>query len=293
MKKTNILEIIFVAFLLVFLSQSCKEKPAPFNEDALDVPYVPTPVQVVEEMFRLAELKEGDVLLDLGCGDGRIPINAAVQYGIKAYGVDLNPERIRESIRNAHIAGVDHLVEFLEQDLFETDLTDAAVITMYLLPSVNLRLRPKILTYVKPGTRIVSHDFNMNEWIPDKDSMVYIEDEAHTVYYWMVPANVTGEWALKIDKPSLEVTIRFDQVFQFPQGRVMTEEEGWKVLEEQLKGDEFFFKLESPKLIWAFNGRIKGDVMRGEAERGGSGQKIAWEAVRNPDTKEPLDILSQ
>jgi len=293
MKKTYILRIVFLVFLLVFISQNCREKPAPFNEDALDVPYVPTPVQVVKEMFRLAELKEGDVLLDLGCGDGRIPINAAVQYGIKAYGVDLNPERIRESVRNAHIAGVDHLVEFCEQDIFETDLTDATVITMYLLPSVNLRLRPKILTSVKPGTRIVSHDFNMNEWVPDKDSMVFIEDEAHMVYYWMVPANVTGEWAFKIDEPPLEVTIKFDQVFQFVQGSVMTEEEGWKVLEEQLKGDKFIFKLESPRLVWFFNGKVKEDAMRGEAEMGGSGKKAAWEAVRNPDTKEPLDILSQ
>ncbi len=293
MKKTNILEMLFLVFLLVFLSQSCKEKPAPFNEDALDVPYVPTPIQVVEEMFRLAELKEGDVLLDLGCGDGRIPINAAVQYGIKAYGVDLNPERIRESIRNAHIAGVDNLVEFIEQDLFETDLTDATVITMYLLPSVNLKLRPKILTYLKPGTRIVSHDFTMDEWIPDKDSMVFIEDESHSVYYWMVPANVSGEWALKMDEPPLEVSVRFDQVFQFPQGKVMTDEEGWKVLEERLKGDEFFFKLESPQLIWIFNGKVKEDVMRGEAEMDNSGKKTAWEAVRNPETKEPLDILSE
>ncbi len=293
MKKTNVMRIVFLVFLFVFLSQSCREKPAPFNEDALDVPFVPTPLQVVEEMFRLAELKEGDVLLDLGCGDGRIPINAAVQYGIKAYGVDLNPERIRESIRNAHIAGVDNLVEFYEQDLFETDLTDATVITMYLLPSVNLRLRPKILTYVKPGTRIVSHDFNMNEWIPDKDSMIFLEDESHTVYYWMVPANVTGEWALKIKEYPLDITIRFDQVFQFAQGNVVTEEEGWKVLKEKLKGDEFFFKLESPEHIWIFNGKVKENVMRGEAEIDGSGKKIAWEAVRNPDTKEPLDILSQ
>jgi ubiquinone/menaquinone biosynthesis C-methylase UbiE len=293
MKKTNILKIIFLIFLWVFFSQSCGEEPAPFNEDALDVPYVSTPVQVMEEMFRLAELKEGDVLLDLGCGDGRIPINAAVQYGIEAYGVDLNPERIRESIRNAQIAGVDHLVDFYEQDLFETDLTEATVITMYLLPSVNLRLRPKILTYVKPGTRVISHDFNMNEWIPDKDSMIFIEDEAHSVYYWMVPANVTGEWALKIDKLPLEVTIRFDQVFQLPQGKVMSDEEGWKVLEEKLKGDEFFFKLESPKLVCALNGKIKGDIMRGQAEVDCSGQKIAWEAVRNPDTKVPLDSLTQ
>lgn len=293
MNKTKILKMILVSLLVLFFLQSCKEKPEPYEESELDVPYVSTPMEVVDEMFRLAEFKEGDILLDMGCGDGRIPINAALKYEVKGYGVDLNPERIRESIQNAHIAGVDHLAEFYEQNLFDTDLQEATVITMYLLPSVNLRLRPKIFKQAKPGTRIISHDFNMNEWVADKDSMIFVGDESHVVYYWVVPANISGEWDLLLDDKSLEVKISFNQVFQFAQGNVNPGKEGWKVIEEKLNGDKISFKLQSPEFIWAFNGEVKGEVMRGNAGKGVSSQKVPWEAVRKPGTKKPLDAASE
>jgi len=289
MKRTNLLKVIIVALLFVFFSQRCKDRGPSYDEPELDVPYVPTPMEAVNEMLRLAEIEEGDVLLDLGCGDGRIPVTAAAQYNIKAFGIDLNPVRIKESQENAKEAGVNHLVKFIEQDLYETDLTEASVITMYLLPSVNLKLRSKILSDVKPGTRIISHDFDMGEWPPDDESMVFAEEEAHIVYYWMVPANLTGEWALKLSDSSLEVDIIFNQVFQFAQGEVSPEKKDWKITEEVLTGDKISFNLLTPDSVWLFEGSIKGDIMGGDVQNGKSGEMISWEAFRNPKTKQPLE----
>lgn len=288
----RISKVILMALFVLFSIQSCREQEPSYDELKLDVPYVPTPMLVVDEMFKLAELKEGDVLLDLGCGDGRIPITAALRYRIKGYGVDLNPERIRESRENAEEAGVDHLVKFQRQDLFETDLTQASVITMYLLPSVNIKLRPKILNEAKPGTRIISHDFNMSEWRSDKDSMIFEDDEAHAVYYWIVPANLTGEWDLKLDDSSLKIKITFNQVYQFAQGKVMPEKKAWKIIKEDIRGDKISFTLLTPKYDWNFRGSVKGDVMSGYAEKGTSGEIKIWEAFRDPDTKQSLDITS-
>ncbi|WP_432710988.1 SAM-dependent methyltransferase [Pedobacter sp.] len=149
----------------------------------LDVPYVPTRPPVVEAMLKLANLKKGDVLYDLGCGDGRIVVKAAKDYGVTGVGFDIDPERISEANANAKEAGVSNRVKFVNADLFETDLNKATVITMYLLPSVNMKLRPKILA-LKPGTRIVSHAFDMGDWQPDKTEVV----DGATIYYWTVPA---------------------------------------------------------------------------------------------------------
>lgn len=148
----------------------------------LDVPFVPTPQAVVEKMLEMADIKEDDYLIDLGSGDGRIPITAAKTYGINALGVDLNPVRVQEANENAKRENVTDKVEFREEDLFQTDLSKATVITMYLLNSVNMKLRPEILK-LKPGTRIVSHSFGMGDWKPDREEIV----EGRTVFLWIVP----------------------------------------------------------------------------------------------------------
>ena len=150
---------------------------------APDVIYVPTPPEVVEEMLRIAEVKKGDVLYDLGCGDGRIPVTAAKKYGIRAVGIDIDPERIREATQNAVNAGVSHLVRFRQEDLFKADFHEATVVTLYLLPDLNLKLRPRLWSELKPGTRIVSHQFDMAEWKPEKE----LELNGRTIYLWTVP----------------------------------------------------------------------------------------------------------
>ena len=147
-----------------------------------DVVFVPTPQEVVDQMLKIANVGKGDVLYDLGCGDGRTVISAA-KLGARAIGIDINPVRIKESEDNAASQGMTGKVTFKNADLFESDFNDATVVTLYLLPSLNLKLRPKIWK-LKPGTRIVSHDFDMGDWKPEKT----LELDGHTVYFWTVPA---------------------------------------------------------------------------------------------------------
>ena len=148
-----------------------------------DVIFVPTPQEVVEDMLRLVDVKKGDVLYDLGSGDGRIPVTAAKKYGVRAVGIDIDPERIAEAQDNAKKAGVAEKVEFRLGDIFTMDFRDATVITLYLLPELNVKLRPRLLAELKPGTRIVSHAFDMGDWRPEKK----LESNGRTAYFWTIP----------------------------------------------------------------------------------------------------------
>ncbi|WP_262248990.1 SAM-dependent methyltransferase [Parapedobacter soli] len=168
-------------WLIVLLVGVCTAAYAQKTE--LDVPYVPTDQKTVEEMLKLAGVKPGDVVYDLGCGDGRIVITAAAKFGATGVGVDLNPERIKEANANAAAAGVTDKVTFVLGDLFEFDFSKANVVTMYLLPSVNLALRPKLQKELKPGSRIVSHDFDMGDWKPEKTVRVGTHD---TIFLWTI-----------------------------------------------------------------------------------------------------------
>jgi hypothetical protein len=152
-----------------------------------DVIFVPTPEEVVEEMLKVANVTGKDVLYDLGSGDGRIPITAAKKFGTRGIGVDIDPERIKEANENLKNSGVGDKVKFIQGDLFEMDLTPATVITLYLLPALNLKLRPKLLK-LKPGTRIVSHDFDMGDWKPEKTVKV----GTRNVYFWTIPDAATA-----------------------------------------------------------------------------------------------------
>jgi len=151
------------------------------------VPFVPTPQDIVERMLELAEVKKGDVVYDLGSGDGRIVITAAKKYGVRAVGFEIDPALIKESRDNIRREGVANLAEIREQDILTVDLSPATVVTMYLLPEVNLMLRPTVLSQLKPGSRVVSHDFDMGDWKPDK--VLNLKDKSgwdHTVYLWRI-----------------------------------------------------------------------------------------------------------
>jgi len=148
------------------------------------VPYVPSPQEVVDKMLELAAVKKGDVVYDLGSGDGRIVVTAAKKYGVKAIGFEIDPERIRESRENIEKERVQKLAEIRQQDILTVDLSGATVVTMYLLPDVNLKLRPNLLSQLKPGSRVVSHAFDMGDWKPDKVERV----NGRTVYLWTIPA---------------------------------------------------------------------------------------------------------
>ncbi len=155
---------------------------------APDVPFVPSPEEVVNGMLKLADVHKGDVVYDLGCGDGRIVITAAKDFGARGIGVDINPERIKEATDNAKKSGVADQVTFREGDLFTANLDGATVVTLYLLPNVNLRLKPKLLHDLKPGTRVVSHSFDMGDWKPDKQ----LEVNGRNLYLWIIPQHSAG-----------------------------------------------------------------------------------------------------
>ncbi|GAA4779084.1 methyltransferase domain-containing protein [Olivibacter ginsenosidimutans] len=176
MKRVKI-QVASLFFILTSLQTVFAQEPV-----KKDVPYVPTDQEIVNAMLTLAKVDKNDVLYDLGCGDGRIVVTAAKQFGATAVGIDIDPQRIREANENAQKAQVEDKVKFIQQDLFTADFSDASVVSLYLLPSVNLKLRPKLLK-LKPGTRIVSHAFTMGDWKPDKKMDV----GGATIYLWTVP----------------------------------------------------------------------------------------------------------
>ena len=174
--------VLFTALLAAgpAAAQAQAQKAAPRTPDVI---FVPTPHEVVEDMLRLVDVKKGDVLYDLGSGDGRIPIAAAKMYGVRAVGIDIDPARIAEAQDNAKKAGVTHLVEFRQADLFQSDFREATVVTLYLLPELNVKLRPRLWAELKPGTRIVSHQFDMGDWKAEKK----LESSGRVIYFWTVP----------------------------------------------------------------------------------------------------------
>jgi len=240
----------------------------------LDVPYVPTPPQVVAQMLALAGPTRNDVLYDLGSGDGRIVIEAARRFGTRGVGVDLNPVRVEEARANARRAGVQGRVRFRQQDLFETDLRPASIVTLYLLPRVNLELRPKLFEQLRPGTRVVSHAFNMGDWEPD--SVVEVKVNQGTgramVYAWTIPAKVAGRWTLTTPE-GRRVPLQLRQHFQRftgPGG-----------VSGRLVGDRIDLtlteRINGRTVTRRFSGRVTGDGMSGRVAGGG-----AWKAVKVP-----------
>jgi SAM-dependent methyltransferase len=181
------LALTLCAALLVAPYAARGERPA------LDVPFVPTPQQVVDAMLEVANVTKDDIVYDLGSGDGRIVITAAKKYGVRGVGYDLDPERVKEARENAQTAGVADRVRFEVQNVFTADFREATVVTMYLLPAVNLKLKPRILSELRPGTRVVSHDFDMGDWTPEKVLTVKGTGEReHKVYFWVVPPRKAG-----------------------------------------------------------------------------------------------------
>jgi cyclopropane fatty-acyl-phospholipid synthase-like methyltransferase len=176
--------LALAALLAAACASAACAQPAPTAQTREpDVIYVPTPQPVVDAMLKLAKVGKGDVLYDLGSGDGRIPVTAAKVYGIRATGIDIDPERIAEAKANVAKQGVGKLVTIRQEDLFQADISDASVVTLYLLDSLNEKLRPKLLAELKPGTRIVSHAFRMGDWEPEKTQ----EIGANIIYLWTVP----------------------------------------------------------------------------------------------------------
>jgi len=244
------------------------------------VPYVPTPQEVVERMLETAKVGPKDYLIDLGSGDGRIVITAAKKHGARGFGVDLNPERIRESNENARLAGVTDKVAFHQRDLFETDLSLATVITMYLLPQVNVELRPKLLE-LAPGTRLVSHDFDMGDWKPDTHLTVDAKDKyggaggTSDVYFWVVPARVAGvwQWQTPIAGKPQSYEIRLEQKYQVITGSVWVGGRTATLQGARLRGADIRFSftadVNGSPVKHEFTGKVAGEAINGTATLSG------------------------
>jgi hypothetical protein len=237
--------IRFLAVLAAVLAGA-----AAFAQKDEEVPFITTPDNVTQEMLRMANVGPGDHVIDLGSGDGRIVILAAKRFGATGLGVEIDPELVRQSIRNARDAGVAARVTFREQDLFQTDLSVATVITMYLLPQVNLQLRPAVLA-LKAGTRVVSHDWDMGDWKPDRTSVVPVPDKkvglekSSKVHLWVVPAQVEGLWCGT--GPLSEFSLRLSQRYQEVQGSLARRDR-----------------------VRSIEGRVEGVTLRTQATRHGS-----------------------
>ena len=244
-----------------------KEFQPEVGQEGKDVVWVPTPQSLVDKMLDLADLKPGDLLIDLGSGDGRTVITAA-KRGVKAIGVEYNPNMVDLSYKNAAKEGVRDKVEFVNGDLFEYDFSKATVITMFLLPDINLRLRPQILD-MKPGTRIVSNTFTMGEWIPDDTAIVDDISAWNTAYLWIVPAKVEGRWKLQ---PEGEVV--FVQNFQMVSGEITSRNKKEEITGGKIHGNEISFY--AGKTL--YKGIIKGNTIEGTANNGKESTK--WVATR-------------
>lgn len=303
---------LFAAITLIFLSRAAAQQKEP------EVPFVPTPNEVVSEMLKIAQVDKDDVLYDLGCGDGRIVITAAKEFGCRSVGIDIDPERIRESRKNAIEAGVSDRVQFIQMDLFEAKISEATVVTLYLLSEVNLRLRPKLFRELNPGTRVVSHEFKMGGWLPDATSSVKTSDnrnspkedywnqytvdylDLHGVYLWVIPGNVTGTWELTIPGTSEKngIRLKLDQKFQEVRGKAFEGASSIPVFikDEKIKGNILQFtmerKLEERIETMRFEGTLEGHIMQGTLtiEDNPGKEKVKWKARRVLSTFRPIDI---
>jgi len=251
-----------------------------FGTGEVPTPYLPSTQVAVEEMLRVADVRESDVVVDLGSGDGRIPITAAVAFGARGFGVDIDAGLVAEANANAKKAGVENRVRFFQRDVFETDIREATVVTLYLLSGLVNRLKPKLMKELRPGTRIVAHDFPFKDWVPDRHVTI-----SKNYYLYVVPAHVAGRWRLEATLSSgphaYEVDIKQDH--QKITGGARSGGAGFLPLfEPRLEGDRVRFVIVDDGHALHFEGRVRGPLMEGTMRAGVGKATIErpWRAER-------------
>jgi len=255
---------VIAAEASVLAQPAQKEFQPQVGQEGKDVIWVPTPQALVDRMLDMAKVTPQDYVIDLGSGDGRTVITAA-KRGAKALGIEYNPDMVELSKRNAAKEGVSDKASFVKADLFESDFSKATVITMFLLPDINLKLRPKILG-LKPGTRIVSNSFTMGEWAADETTSAKDGCTSYcTAYLWIVPAKVEGTWKL----PQGDLTLK--QTFQMLSGTLKNGANTAQITNGKLHGDQITFSAGGAQ----YSGRVNGNIMEGSSSSGGS-----WKATR-------------
>jgi len=268
-----------VAVLVVLAVGCAPSRPAPGDSAPRYVPgaspgvvFVPTPPEIALEMLKLANVTSNDLVYDLGSGDGRLVIAAAQLFGARAVGVELDARLVEESRAAAAKAGVTDRVTFIWGDLFDVDLRPATAVMLYLTGPMNLRLRPRLLAELRPGTPVVSHAFDMGEWTPDRSVRVFSAEGARQLHLWIIPARVQGPWSINVSMPDgdLKASAVFEQNFQRLSGILRTATEVVPIVETSLRGDVLAFSATvnmkpGPRTI-RFRGLVAGDSAAGTAE---------------------------
>ena len=264
-----------LAAALLFALPAAAQKPyePQVGQAGKDVIWVPTPDEVVDRMLRMAQVTPNDYVIDLGAGDGKIAIAAAKKFGARALGIEYNPEMAKHAQGNVEKAGVAGKARIVQGDIFVTDFSQATVITMYLLPALNLKLRPQILS-MRPGTRVTSHSFTMEDWEPDETSSM----DGRRAYFWVVPANVNGGWTLETGAERHELS--FEQKFQKIDGSIAFGAMQAGLRDARLRGFAISFAyVDNNGVRRDFSGRITGGRMEGSF-RGDNGAEGRWSAAK-------------
>ncbi len=251
---------------------------------ASDVPYVPTPMNVVDAMLSLSGVGPNDYLVDLGSGDGRISIRAATRFGTRGMGVDLDDRLVRMALGDAHKQGVADKVVFEARNLFNTDFSRATVVTTYLLQSINLQLRPLLFEQLKPGTRIVSHDFDFSDWPPDQKITIDVPNKSYgpprsDIMLWVVPANAAGVWQWSLPG-NAAYELRLEQKFQMLVGVALAQGQSLRLGEARVKGDAVSFTLYGATDVQRYTGRIDANRIAGEVVLRSGERALPWRAER-------------
>ena len=269
--------LVAAAFVAVPSYPQRKEYEPQVGQAGKDVIWVPTPEDVVDRMLRMAQTTANDYVIDLGAGDGRIVIAAAKKIGARALGIEYNSNMVKHAQGNVEKAGVADKARVIEGDIFVSDFSQATVLTMYLMPELNLKLRPQILT-MRPATRVVSHSFSMEDWEPDEVSVI----DGRTAYLWIVPANVTGNWSMELtgagNPQRLDVT--FEQRYQKISGTVVLGPVRAGLREPWLRGFQITFSyVDNNGVRRDLSGRVVSGRMEGSF-RADNGQEGRWTATK-------------
>ncbi|MCU7494052.1 MAG: methyltransferase domain-containing protein [Ignavibacteria bacterium] len=254
------------------------------------VPFVPTPYDVVQGMLKLANVTENDLVYDLGCGDGRIVVTAATKFGAHGLGVDNDSIRVRESRENVEMNGVKDKVEILQENLFKTNLSKATVVTLYLLSDINVKLRPKLFDELRPGSRVVSNSFDMDDWEPDRINVV----NGRTLYFWKIPANTSGrwEWIIPNGTSDEKYVLELNQKFQKVSGTLRIGKESYQLMNTKLDGDSLEFSVlrnvGERQVKHTFKAKAMENTFQGTLEKEDS-NLLAFKAKRVIGTMKPLD----
>lgn len=268
--------------------------PAALAQELSKLPYVPTPQIVVDEMLKLAGVGVKDFVMDLGSGDGRVIITAARNFKAGGIGVDIDARLVELANKQAKAAGVEGRAKFIQQDMFKTDVGEATVVTLYVLPDFMEKLRPKLLAEMKPGSRIVAHDYHMSGWYPDRQITLTVPEKVEAngtdkayLYLWIVPSVVAGDWRLDFAGPGSSpqpIILSFNQQYQMVAGAAASKAGPLKIDNPVLNGSDIEFFMTLGKSYYRFAGKVQGDKMEGTAVSQ-QDKPIPWRAQKLPPDK--------